>query len=1123
MTSDRNYRVGIDVGTNSIGFAAIEIDETGMPLQLLNTKVLVHDSGVDPNKKRTAETRLATAGVARRTRKLIQRRTKRLFQLDTKISELGWPIVDPETLSDPYAAWHARAALADQPLQGAEQLKALSIAIRHIARHRGWRSPYSRIESLFSTAEDSDEFKALKQRVTEYSGVTFEGSETPGQVIRDAGLSNRIRLRSAPNKKYGESSVLDGTNMSDRAKEGLLGGKLRQSDNANEIRRIGMVQGLSDEVVNNLIRWVFASETPKGKASLRAGRDDLPGQRALPRAPKAHLKFQEFRIVSYVANIRVIDPDNKNRRELSHEEREAAVEYLMTVNSTDLVTLSDVAEQLKLDRNSLSGVADKTGLGEERVSANPPINQTANRILNSKIKPLVSWWTAHEDADERQALVTALSNAEELKESDPGAEAARQFLTELSDEQLAKLDGLSLPAGRAAYSVDSLSRLTNRMRASDLDHFNARKVEFDVPDDWQPDAEPIGQPVGNPGVDRVTKAVNRWLSAVTKKWGPPVSVNIEHVRSALGSESQARAYERAMGERYKRMDKAVQELSAKFGIELQSIRQSDKNRILALQRQNCQCAYCGQPITWESSEMDHIVPRKGQGSSNQRSNLAAVCRRCNQAKSNIPFSIWARQSGINEVTLEGAVARVREWNDDPALDRAANYNFKKDVISRLKKTTEDEPIDNRSIESVAWMAVELRHRIEQHYKKLEADTKVRVFRGTITAEARHSTGFEGSLDFIGGHSKTRLDRRHHVMDAVTIALMSQTVAQVLAERSNIRHAQRISGQRETWRDYWGSTDLEKYRTGVWRNWMNRMKILFNEALAADAIPVTQNLRLRLGNAEAHDATIRPLIKKPVGAAWSVTEIDRAESPQLWCALTREPDFDSKQGLPENPDRRIRVKSTWFGSQDEVGIFNTGSAAMAVRDGYAEIGSTIHHARIYKIPGKKPSFGMIRVFSCDLSGSRHADVFSVNLAPQSITMRTANKTVRTAVLNDAAEYLGWIVAGDEVELDIQKEVWQSGAISDLIEDFGAVRTWRVVGFNDPNRLKLRPTVLAGEGLKNTREVRAGTEEIIGPSKRGWLVGLQTLMRSTTMTVVRRDSLGNRRAQSSTHLPITTALN
>lgn len=42
----------------------------------------------------------------------------------------------------------------------------------------------------------------------------------------------------------------------------------------------------------------------------------------------------------------------------------------------------------------------------------------------------------------------------------------------------------------------------------------------------------------------------------------------------------------------------------------------------------------------------------------------------------------------------------------------------------------------------------------------------------------------------------------------------------------------------------------------------------------------------LGNSIAHDATIHPLEKVPLGSAMSADLIRRASTPALWCALTQ---------------------------------------------------------------------------------------------------------------------------------------------------------------------------------------------------------------------------------------------
>ena len=57
----------------------------------------------------------------------------------------------------------------------------------------------------------------------------------------------------------------------------------------------------------------------------------------------------------------------------------------------------------------------------------------------------------------------ALSNAEvDDFDSQAGAQV-QEFFFGISDEDQEKLDGLHLPIGRAAYSEDTLDRLTKRM------------------------------------------------------------------------------------------------------------------------------------------------------------------------------------------------------------------------------------------------------------------------------------------------------------------------------------------------------------------------------------------------------------------------------------------------------------------------------------------------------------------------------------------------------------------------------------------------------------------------------------------------------------------------------------
>lgn len=1086
----KNYRIGIDVGLNSIGFCCVEVDENDSPVEFLNLAVYRHDAGIDPNGKKTNTTRLAMSGVARRTRRLFQKRRKRLKKLDDFLKAEGYPLPDNEDYSDPYQPWLVRAELAQTlVVDEFERKEKLALALRHMARHRGWRSPWVPVRSLHVPQEHSDQYLALRKRVEEKTLLVMPDDATPAEMIVSLGLSTSVKLR-------GEN--------------GILGGKLMQSDNANELRKIAMVQGIDEKTLNLIIDRVFESHLPEEASEKLVGKDVLPGQTGQRRALKADPAFQRYRIASIISNLRIKNPSTGDVERFEPETQRRVFDFLIDAKPNTEITWSDVAEHLGVERNLLMGTASLTADGE-RASALPPRDVTELTFAACKVASIKAWWK-EADYEGKRELVLALSNATKLDEDSVAKSEVMELLQSLTDEDFEKLDAFSLPIGRAAYSVDSLERLTNRMLQYGEDLFEARLNEFGVSPDWRPPAEEIGASVGNPAVDRVLKAVNRYLLSAEAQWGAPLSVNIEHVRDGFMSKKQAADLDRENQKRFSRNQAIRQQISGMDASPV-GVRQSEITRYLAIQRQNGQCLYCGNPITFTDSQMDHIVPRAGRGSTNTRDNLVATCERCNSAKSNTPFAVWAANCGIPGVSVKEALERVKFWNADPHASSRELKQLQKAVSDRLKRKVEDPEIDDRSMESVAWMARELQHRVDYYFKQKQSDTKVRVFRGSLTSAARKASGFENRVNFIGGNGKTRLDRRHHAMDAAVVAMLRASVAKTLVLRGNIMASERATGAPETWKTFRGESHADEVLFDRWSENMLKLVEKFNLALTEDKVHVFQSLRLQLGNGRAHDETVSKLKKHRVGDAWSLTEIDRASTPALWCALTREPDFDWETGLPENPNRKIRVNGTHYSAGDFVGVFDKAAASMLVRGGSVDIGGAIHHARIYRISGKKPSYGMVRVFAFDLQRHKNEDLFSVELPPQSVSLRYADPKVRKAIREGTAEYLGWIVIGDELELDLSNET--SGQIGELLKDFPGTNRWTVAGFFSPVTLRLRPIYLAAEGHADV--VNAGSKSIV--SGQGWLPAVNKVFSGELVKIIRRRSDGTSRNDSDSNLPVS----
>ena len=1094
MTTKTNirYRVGADVGLNSLGYSAIQIDNDGNPIKLLKTLSYIHDGGVDPTQNKSGATRKAVAGIARRTRNMRKRRRHRLGQLDRQLYQLGFPVDEvSECEQGLYEDWNVRSALATEYIPDKNKRERMIVtAVRHIARHRGWRNSYSRVESLFEDAEPSDQYKDLKQRVENRLGVKLDDYMTPAQLVALI-LSERngklVRLRTSTAKG-----------------EGVLPSRLMQSDNARELRQIFNVQHVSEDVWKPILRTVFHCASPKGSAEKHVGTDPLdPSQK---RALKASIAFQKYRILNVITNLR-IRRKGEALRPLAVSEKQRVYDMLSSTKE-DLEWL-DVCDVLNIERNELKGVGTLTFDGEERIGNRPPVLDTVIRlhgIKNTKLRKMMDAWWNKATEDEQDAMIRLLSNTVDLDKVRDLIEYASpiEFIDGLDEDLLTPLDSISLPVGRAAYSEKTLTRLSKRMLETEDDLHYAIRHEFNVPADWKPPVPPVQEPTGNPAVDRVLKAFNRFLSQCEQQYGIPESVAIETTKESFSSIAFGRTLDY---ERRQRRDKDNQ-MRAAIREDMRKqlsnggsfkVHDYDIRRWEIVQSQNNTCLYCGATsprFSFDKSELDHIVPRRGVGSDSKRTNMAAVCPECNANKSNIPFAVWvnsdyAKQHGI---TMSAVIARVNQMMFPPSMNRRQVSQMKKTIISRLKQTEQDEPLDNRSIESVGWMADELHRRLDGRYSN--KNVKVFTFPGSITYEARRASGIDGQIHFIGAQWKTRLDRRHHAVDASVIAMMSQSVALRLAERHYLRESQRLCGTpfgQADWKQYPTETTPGYDRYQQWREQMKILLNLLNKGLDEDTIPVVRSRRLRLGNSTAHDATVRPLKYVHLGDAMPTGLIDHALTPQVWKALTGLPDYDPQNGLPADPNRVITALGEVCHANDEIGFLPGNSAQLFVNGGAADIGGTIHHARIYRCEqvlksGKRKTFyGMVRVFQCDLMKRKgNIDLFRTPLHPADVSIRYADGKVREAIMNGNATCIARLTLNDEIKLtpELMEDMCPEYAHM-FHTDSGAERRFVVAGFPSPTQFRLVPSVVSSEGLPKLAEhgvnIPAPVQSMLVPHK------------------------------------------
>jgi len=1077
------YRIGVDVGDNSVGLAAIEVDESGIPLSILSALSFIHDGGLSPGTAKAPVSRKATAGTARRTRRLHRRRRARLEKLDEVLVGLGWPVPDSEQPQS-YDAWIARDKLASGRIEDeAERLRLLALAVRHLARHRGWRNPWLSVDQLQGLPVPSENFTAMRKAAAGRLGVEEDSLRTVGQLARGA-LRPSSPIRPRTWERDGKRALaLD--------IQPVLMHRVPQEDQLAELRLILDIQGIPESTSDDICRAVFIQVKPHVPSG-RVGRDSLPGMEDQPRASRATLEFQQFRVWSTVANLRIADGET---RRLTAEEQGLLVTRLLDWREPEPPNWTEVAEMLDIHPRKLRGKPSVDEFGSTGV----PTDRTSAKVEGKfgKSTPIGRWWREASSVA-RAELIDYISDPTDADHS----EELSQVLAGLDEAERDKLESLQLESGRCPYSRASLSRLVDRMKADQCDLHTARKLEFGVGDDWRPEPETFSNPIDHPTVAIISKTVHRFLLYCTEKWGLPEQVVVEHVRSSFLGPSGRAEYLHELKSNTRRRDAAKLELKTQ-GIERPT--NSDIRRRECIQRQNSQCLYCGAAIRMSNSELDHIVPRKG-GGSNRSDNLVAVCHECNSAKSNLPFAVFAARSGRAGVSLDEATARVKEWNRDNLTARQL-AQLKRRVIQRLKLESDAE-LDDRGLESTAYAARQMRERITDFMReRTPAGAEppgVLVFPGAVTASARRAGGVDAMLRIRGKGTKDRFDRRHHAIDAAVQSTITPFVAEVLAERSRMRASHLLTGDEPGWKEFEGNDAAHQLEYRRWRERARSLAVLLKQRVEEDRVPVVRPLRLSARVGRLHTDKPDKLVAKDITETWTRPELGRVADPAQFDALMAQ--FGAEGSLPEDPYRRSIAGGT------TVQLFKKACAQIAIRGGSCEIGDTIHHSRIYAWPTKTGfRYGQIRVYGGEFASlgmlAPGVDLFAYPLPAHSQSMRTADATTRTKVQSGEARMIGWITVNDEMELDPAEFVGGNSQLARALAEMPE-RRWVVTGYYQPSKVAVAPALLASEGLP---DIEPGTPDPI-PEMRAVVQGNRTpvavnvLLSAPGTKVIRRSASG-----------------
>ena len=430
------YRLGLDLGSTSIGWCLLGMDKKGRPKDVGDIGVRIFSDGRDPQ----SGTSLA---VDRRTARSMRRRRDRylLRRKDLMKALIAHGLMPKdeakrkalETL-DPY---EIRARGFDEKLA----LHELGRALFHLNQRRGFRS-----NRKVDAADDSEsgKIKSGGQKLDQM--MAKEKSRTIGEFLyRRHKDRHPVRARLS-----GEGAKAEYDFYPQRA---MLEDEFRILWDAQARHHKELTEKKRDALFTVIFRQRPLKPVKPGKCALDPARDN--GDEGGMRAPWALPLAQRFRIYQELANLKIVSRD-RSERPLSIEERDLVAAELFKKTK---MTFKAMRKKLK------TGADERLNMESEK---RDHLKGDEVAVKLSKKDLFGERW--HELTDDEQAEIAEKMLTEE------DAEALAQWLSEnwdLGQEAAEAVTNARLPEGYCRLGRRALVKIVPIMRDQGLGYADA--------------------------------------------------------------------------------------------------------------------------------------------------------------------------------------------------------------------------------------------------------------------------------------------------------------------------------------------------------------------------------------------------------------------------------------------------------------------------------------------------------------------------------------------------------------------------------------------------------------------------------------------------------------------------
>lgn len=763
------YRIGLDIGIGSVGYAVIENDPISEePCRIIDLGVRTFNPNeVSKTGESTAKKRRKSRGVHRRKRRKEFRflRMKNLFsrtfgqEVFDEINTLNFGNKEKGLL--PADVYELRFKALDEKISDAELFKI----VLHLLKYRGFKSNRKNLEG------GAEEGK-LKQAIN--SNVAYmeeKGYRTIGEMIyKDERF---FKVNSSKDKHYRVYNV--------RNHGGDYANCFYRKDLAHELELILNSQykfgneRLSDEFIKKVLEIFNAQrnfDEGPGEGSPYSAKfeeGNCTFEMGEKRAPKASYTFEWFNAISKINNLRV------NGNDLSFEQKQELYEL---IKEKEQISFAEVRKKFGFTGLYIFNLCSyKLSKKDENLAEDEYIKKCESKVFVSmrnsyKVKKMLGLDSSYNNRDLIDEICNLLTHCKSDNTIDEYI-AGSEILRKLSDEQkeaiktlnfdkfgslsykaMKKIEPFLLKGDRYDIACKNVGFNHSSFECEKLEYLKGGQVEDMLAE------------LTNNVVRRAVNQTLRIVNQIIKKYGSPQFVSVELARELSKNKKERGLVEKNQKDREASNDKIVERLENEFKITKPT--GQDILKLKLYEEQNGKCMYSGKPIDearmFEPNylQIDHILPIS-KSMNDSFNNKVLVIADENQNKGNrTPFEYF----GDDEEKWNAFESRVRLLKN-----REKQRNLLKKVITEQ----DQKEFISRNINDTRYMSKFLLELFNKYLKMNPVKQKDNKVRKVIYSVNGATTNY---LRKSWGINKIRDDGNiHHAVDACVIATVNDSIIQ----------------------------------------------------------------------------------------------------------------------------------------------------------------------------------------------------------------------------------------------------------------------------------------------------------------------------------------------------------